>query len=130
MVALTPLPQPIGSSPQTVVEAEVTLDLSRLLFLGPMRHLHPPAWIIKTMTSVMMPVVWKSILKVMATLRSADGNSAIRARIHDDETGIYRRIRRSTGQQDVTTRDAGAASGPAATDASIGRRSWRRAFLA
>lgn len=92
--------------PRTAFEVQVMMDLSKLLFLGPVRHLHPPQWMVTTIVSVMMPTVWKTILKTVNKLHENDGG-AIGARIVQDETGVYQRIRRATRQADPASRIRG-----------------------
>ena len=97
---LTALPVAPGAAPRTGFDAEILMDLSRLSFLGLARNLHPPQWMVTTIVSVLMPTVWKTVLKTVANLH-ADGGGAIGERILRDETGVYTRIRKATGQVDV-----------------------------
>lgn len=101
---LFPVARPAGLPPRTDFESEVLLDLSLLAFLGPVRHLHPPQWMVTTITKIMMPAVWRHVLRSLERLH-ADGGGAIGARILADESGLYRKLRQSCGQPDVATRE-------------------------
>lgn len=80
------------------VTAELAMDLRKLSVLGPIRFFTPPAWLVNTVTKIMIPGVWRACLEAIAKIQ-ADGESGpIGARLAADTTRVYERIRRATGQ--------------------------------
>ena len=83
---------------RTRVVAEIAMDLTKLSVLGPIRYLTPPAWLVNVVTKIMIPGVWRACLQAIRKIQ-ADGKSGpIGARLAADSTGVYRKIRRATGQ--------------------------------
>jgi len=100
---------------RTRFDLQVVMQLSTLTFLGPIRHLTPPQWVVNVLANVMLPGLWKCILDTTARLRRDGTSDVLGARIQADPTGLYRKIRRSTGQEDASTRrgaDAAATKEP------------------
>ena len=81
------------------VFAELAMDLSKLEALGPIRFLTPPAWLVNIITRVMIPGVWRACLEAIAKIQAEGSSGPIGARLAADETGVYRKIRRSTRQK-------------------------------
>lgn len=89
-----------GAPPRTRTRAnaEMTFDLSKLLFMGPLRFVHPPAWLVNVATRVLIPGAWRSVLDAIAKIHADGSKGPIGARIAADRTGLYRRLRRASGQ--------------------------------
>ena len=76
MVATTENP----SGVYTDFELNLVIDLRRLTFLGPLRYLTPPAWLVRIVTSVIMPSMWKSTVDIVRKLGASDAENPIAAR--------------------------------------------------
>ena len=101
---LRPLDPPNATSARTAFDLQLVMSLTNLAFLGPLRFLNPPQWVVNVIANVMLPGLWKAILETVTRLRVEGTCGAIGARLVADRTGIYRRLRRSSGQSDVSTR--------------------------
>ena len=89
-----------GSSMASRSKFDITLsiDMSKLSFLGPLRHLYPPAWMVRVLTSALVPAVWKAVVAVLGKLNKQGRGGPHGARIFADETGMYAKMARQTGQ--------------------------------
>ena len=95
---LTALARKRGSPPRSRANVEMAMDLTQLEVLGPLRFLTPPAWLVNTVTRVMIPGVWRGIIDAIAQIQADGPKGPIGARLAADTTGVYRRVRRASGQ--------------------------------
>lgn len=95
---LEAVPSAAGAA-RTRVVAEISMDLSKLTVLGPLRYLTPPTWFVNFVTKTMIPGLWKACLEALAKIQDQGERGPIGARLAADATGVYRKIRRRVGQQ-------------------------------
>jgi len=94
VVHLSPLPSsPRNGAPRTAIDATATVDVSSLSRNGG----RPPQWLINLALWATLPWVWPQTLAVLRMI--PDKSFPLGVRMHKDETGIYRKIRKHTRQQ-------------------------------
>ena len=96
---LHPIERPRGVPPRTRVEIELALDLTHLTAFGPLRFLRPPAWLVNIVTRVMIPGIWREALAAVGKMQSDGRNGPIGKRIHEDPSGVYKRVKKVSRQQ-------------------------------
>ena len=76
-----------GAGSRTFVEVVAAVQLSGLTFLGPVRWIAPPGWLIRLIVGILIPYVWQQFLQILATLRDPSNPWAVRIRA--DAAGMY-----------------------------------------
>lgn len=91
VVRLMPQPPGPNGGHRTAVEVVATVELAKLTFLGPARHIAPPSWLVRIIIRVLIPYVWSQFLNTLGALntQSTELAKTFAQRIREDSTGIY-----------------------------------------
>lgn len=91
VVRLIPQTPSSGGKPRTCVEGVAAVMLSDLLFLGPIRWIAPPPWLIRLVVRMLIPYIWEQYLQLLDTL--GDSSNPWCKRIQADSAGMYAYLR-------------------------------------